>query len=331
MTTDQWHVTPSHQYAAAGKAGDAKHSLNPAQNDTASPRQLQKTDMSPASASASSVATPMQPALAANKDLHSDSVQSLPTKGGSTVATKDSPITPLQGDLSYPQRREYTPSDSDLTSGAKPSAGSESASKHAQHICNGGSGKVTQPVLEGKFDQVNRKVTSGVYDSSSNGSIARSSPQHSAGLTAVNSPVGSHGQTQLSSPQSCPSTPASQMSTTPDSNDGYRSVTHVNSCFAKSDDGEEQRDDASSSSSVDQDQHATAANLHTSDEGDERLRMSDRLQGHSKSLKAACKASSQVTSAASQLVPCTCGTYKLCRRCCQALLLFYVIDTYGGH
>lgn len=294
-------MPPSRQYAAAGKAGDTKHLLSPAQTDTASPRQPQQTDVPSASASASPVATPVQPASAADKNLPSrwDSVQSLSTKAGSTMATKDSPITPLQGELAFPQRREYTPSHSDLSSGVKPFAESDSASRHAQHTCNGGSGKPTQPVLQGKFDQVNRKVTSDVHDSNRKGSSARSSPQHSAGHTAVNSPMGSHVQTQLSSPRSCPSTPTSQMGTTPDSNDGYHSVTHVNSCFAKSDEGEEQRDDGSTGSSVDEDQHATAANQHTSVEENERLSMSDRLQGHSNNLKAACKASSQVNPAAS--------------------------------
>ena len=78
-------------------------------------------------------------------------------------------------------------------------------------------------------------------------------------------------------------------------------MTHVNSCFAKSDDDddEEERGDSSSGSPVHQDQPATAANVHNSGREEERLSMSDRLQGHSKSLKAACQASShQVKSAA---------------------------------
>ena len=301
--------------AIAGKAEDTKPSLSPAQQSqagTASPRQLQKSNESSASASASPVATPLQSALAADKDQSnsSDAEQSQSTKGDGAVENRDSPVTPLQTDPSYPQRQAYTPSESGPSTGARTSAGPESVPKRAQQGSSGTSGghqirSESRPVLEGRFDQVDRDVGDHVGDSDSIPSVTERSPQQqrSAVATAENGGLGGHVQSQLSSPQSCPSTPASQMGITLDSGDGYRSVTHVNSCFAKSDD-EGELDDLVSSSSGSQlvhddvDQDDAVAEQQT-DGKDQSLSMSDKLHSHSTDLKAALKSKSQVKPAAS--------------------------------
>ena len=232
-----------------------------------------------------------------------DAVHALPSKGDTAAENGDSPITPLQADPAYPQRRTYTPSDSGPSS-AKHSTGPESMVKHAQQGGKGGSAGQTQPALEGRFDQVNRDVADSVDDSDSSVSVSEQSPQQqrSAVATAENGGTGGHVQAQLSPLQSCPSTPASQRGNTHGSDDAYCSVTHVNSCFAKSDDEADSDDILSSSSKgspLVHDNHetdATAAGQHT-DEEDQSFSMGDKLQSCTYDLNAAPKPKAQVSTA----------------------------------
>ena len=249
----------------AGKGIDTQQPLSPAP---------QFQDGQKSSASASPVPTPMQSVPAADKGT-SDAAPVLSTKGDTAAESGDSPITPLQADPSYPQRHTYTPSESGPSTGTSPSTGPDSMAKHAQQGTKGDSGGQTQPPLQGRFDQVNRDVADSVNDSNSSMSVSEQSPrqQQSAVATAENGGTSGHVQAQLSPPQSCPSTPASQIGTTHGSDDAYRSVTHVNSCFAKSDDEGENDDILSSSSNSDQrlrddDETNAAATVERTDEED---------------------------------------------------------------
>ena len=234
-------------------------------------------------------------------------MHALPSKGDTAADDGDSPITPLQADPAYPQRHTYTPSESGPSSAAKPSTGPESMAKHAQQGSKGESVGQTQPALEGRFDKVNRDVADSVSESNdSSVSVSEQSPQQqrSAVATAEKGGTGGHVQAQLSPPQSCPSTPASQIGNTHGSDEAYCSVTHVNSCFAKSDDEADGAGILSSSSSKgsqlahDNDEtDATAAGRHT-DEEDQSLSTSDKPQSRSRDLNAALKAEAQVNTAA---------------------------------
>lgn len=246
--------------------------------------------------------TPLQSVPAADKGT-SDAQPAWFTKGDPADETSDSPITPLQADPAYPQHRTYTPSDSEPSTAAKPSAGPESGAKHAQQDPKGAPGKQAPPVLEGRFDQVNTDLANSGEDSNSSTSGLEHSPQQQrrAVDSADGGEKGDHAQAQLSPPQSCPSTPASQIGTAHGSDDPYRSVTHVNSCFAKSDDEGEQ-DDILSSSSSRGSQHvctgdeasAAVTGGHT-DEEDQSLSMRDKMQSCT-----AVKAKTQVRVAGSQ-------------------------------
>lgn len=221
----------------------------------------------------------------------SDIAHAWSTKGATAAENSDSPITPLQADPAYPQRHRYTPSEAGPSTGAKPSIRPESMAKHAQQGNKGEPGGQTQPVLEGIFDQVDRNVAGSVDDNSSSSiSTSERSPQQqqSAAANAANSGTSGHVQAQLSPSQSCPSTPASQIGHTHGSDDAYRSVTHVNSCFAKSDDEGEHDDILSSSSSK-------SSQLAHVDETD----AADTVQHNDEDdLKAALKAKAQVNTAA---------------------------------
>ena len=247
--------------------------------------------MSSASAAASPMTTPLQFVPAADKGV-SDAVPAWSTKGDAAVENSHSPITPLQADPAYPQHPTYTPSESDPSTGAKPSAGPKSGAKHAQQAPQGGA----QPVLEGRFDQVNRDTANSINDSNSStsGSVHWPQQQRRAVDSAEGGEQGGDVHAQLSPPQSCPSTPASQIGTSHGSDDPYRSVTHVNSCFDKSDD-EGERDDILSSSSKgsqhvcnDDEANAAVTGRHT-DEEDQGLSMSDKMQS-----RTAVKAQTQV-------------------------------------
>ena len=237
----------------------------------------------------------------------SDIAHAWSTKGATAAENSDSPITPLQADPAYPQRHRYTPSEAGPSTGAKPSIRPESMAKHAQQGNKGEPGGQTQPVLEGIFDQVDRNVAGSVDDNSSSSiSTSERSPQQqqSAAANAANSGTSGHVQAQLSPSQSCPSTPASQIGHTHGSDDAYRSVTHVNSCFAKSDD-EGEHDDILSSSSTKSSQLAhvhdetdAADTVQHNDEDDQSLSISDKLQSRNHDLKAALKAKAQVNTAA---------------------------------
>ena len=281
----------------AGKDGDTQQFLSPALQ----PLNGQKSSLSSASASASLVTIPTQSVPAADKGT-SDPVHTWSTKGDTAAENSDSPITPLQADPAYPQQLSHTYTPSESGSGTKPSTGPESVAKHAQQSGKGKSGGQPQSLLEGRFDQVNRDVADSVNDSINRASMSEHSPKQQRSA-AENGGTDGHVQAQLSSPQSCPSTPASQIDNTHGSDDAYRSVTHVNSCFAKSDDEGEHDDipDSSSKSSQlvrDDDETDAAATVQHNDEEDQSLSISDKLQSSNHDLKAALKAKAQVNIAA---------------------------------
>ena len=301
----------------AGKGGDTHQALSPAPQS----HHGQKLCLSSASAAASPVATPMQSVAVADKNT-SDAVQALSSKGDTAAGNSDSPITPLQADSAYPQRHTYTPSESGPSTGANPSTGPDSVAKHAQQGAKGESGGQTQPALEGRFDQVNRDVADSVNESNSSASLSEQSlrQQQSAVGTTDDGGTGGHVQAQLSPPQSCPSTPASQIGTN-GIDEAYQSVTHMNSCFAKSDD-EGQHDDTLSSSRSSQlvndndKADATPIGQHN-DEEVQSSSMSVKPQSRSYELNALpkAKAKAQVNTAAFH-------TYIFCKAACCLLHVF---------
>ena len=206
---------------------------------------------------------------AADKNMSQSSSPSVPRSSGKQSGSgksEESPVTPLQADLTHPRRRTCTPSDSAQSSDS-------AATLEAQATQREGFSEHSQPVLEARFEQVDADKHADDDDCSSS-SATQHLPQtehHSAVATAEHPHMGS-SHPQLSPPQSPPSTPTSHISTQHDSNGDYSSVTHVNTCYAKSDEKEDHDDMISSSKesehAYDCAQQATAGPVDMEDDGE---------------------------------------------------------------
>lgn len=253
------------------------------------------------SASASPSVTPVDDLPAAAKDFgrfsDAGSVKSKSTIKGSQPAA-DNPITPLQADLAYPQRRTYTPSDSDPSSAIASTAGSAStATQRAQHGGSFESAGQDQANLKAKFDQVNR----GKHADDSDSSVTEQLPQQKQTVSdAADEEEQSEGsiQPQLSSPQSRPATPSSPGNVHRGNRDGHLSVTHVNTCFAKSDDDDDQDEShgvMSNSTGSQDDSSDMAEEEQQSDEEVRGLSLVRRLKRQIVKLKSALESKSLVS------------------------------------
>ena len=243
----------------------------------------------------------MNDVSAAAKDfgrLSDDFKPKFTTEGHQPAA--DNPITPLQPDPAYPQRRTYTPSESPPSSGFASTAGSApAATEHAQHGNSFVSDGQGQPVLEAKFDQVNR----GEHADDGDSIVAKLLPQQKqAVLDTADDEDGGKGsiQPQLSPPQSRPATPSSP-------GNGHGSVTHVNTCFAKSDsDGKEEEELHEIMSRSSGSQHNGSNMAEEEQQNDEELQglsLVSKLKRQIVTLKSALDSKSQVSSRVGCTVP----------------------------
>ncbi len=159
------------------------------------------------------------------------------------------PITPLQSDPSHHQHPSYTPSDSessfqfDFTPNSTPaSTVTKSGASKADTI------EGARPYsLETRFDENRTRARSDDTPSMTQ----QQQPQLQLAVTkSVQAVVPGKSEAHLSPPQSCPSSPRSQSGQGNGQDSSYRSVTHVNSYFDKSDE-EEQNSGSSCNSAAD--------------------------------------------------------------------------------